>query len=144
MSAERPDPGIARPGSAPPRARERWLAALAYLGPGFLLSLWVAPRSRFQRWHAAQGFVVFFAEALTLAGLVVLDATVGRIPWLGLLVMLLAELGALVGFVILSALGVVKSLAGEWVHLPLLERWARRVPVEGPESDPSPAGPSGA
>ena len=107
--------------------RERWVSAAAYLGPGFLIPHFVPPHTDYTRWHAAQGFVLFFCEALALAGVVVLDATLGKIPWLGLLVMILVQGAGFVVFLVLSVLGIVKSLAGERFEIPFLDRFAHRL-----------------
>lgn len=114
---------------APSTPRERWVSAAAYLGPGFVVPHFVAPHTDFTRWHASQGFVLFFCEALALAGIVILDATLGKIPWLGLLVMIVVQGAAFVFFLVLSVLGVVKSLAGERFEIPFLDRFAHRLRV---------------
>ena len=122
------------PGNAPesPPAshtlRHRLLASCAYLGPGFLIPLFSREDSRFLRWHTQQGFVLFFFEALAIAGVVVLDHTVGRIPLLGLVVILLFEFVAFGAALVLSILGVVKSFAGELFRLPILADYADRIP----------------
>lgn len=108
--------------------RDRILAACAYVGPGFLAPALMGSHTDFLRWHTAQGFVLFFLEAVGLAFLVLLDGTVGRIPLLGLLIMLVARIGLVVGFLVVSVIGVVKALAGERVELPWIEQYARRVP----------------
>lgn len=116
--------------------RDRLLAACAYVGPGFLAPALLATHSEFLRWHTAQGFVLFFLEAVALAFLVFLDATIGRIPLLGLLVMLVARIALVVAFLVVSIVGIVKALAGERVELPWIEQYARRIPgaVEHPDS----------
>lgn len=108
--------------------RDRVLAACAYLGPGFLAPALMGSHTDFLRWHTAQGFVLFFLEAVGLAILVLLDATLGRIPLLGLLIMLVARIGLVVGFLVVSMIGIVKCLAGERVELPWIEQYARRIP----------------
>ena len=70
---ESPEP--TEPAPEPPlEARERWLAAVAYLGPGFLIPIFSGrPRGAFVRWHTQQGFVLFFLEAVLLALVVIFD-----------------------------------------------------------------------
>ena len=109
--------------------RDRILAATAYVGPGFLLPILMGAHTSHVRWHTAQGFVLFFLEALTLAFVVLLDATLGRVPLLGLVIMLVVRAAALAGFVVVSAIGFVKAFAGEHLELPWLEQYARRLPI---------------
>lgn len=109
----------------------RWPAAVAYLGPGFLVSFFDRDHGdAFVRWHAAQGFVLFFAEALALAGIVVLDHTVGRVPLVGLAVMVLVQVAAAMIFLSLSVIGCVKAVAGEWWEIPWLGAYARQLPID--------------
>ena len=109
--------------------RDRWLAAIGYLGPFCLLPMLTPGKSAFLRWHAQQAFVLFFIEAVVLTLILIVDSTVGRIPVLGFLISILLQLAAFVVFLILSILGFVKGLAGEDFRLPVLEDYADRVPV---------------
>ena len=120
-----------RPAHAPSFGA-RLLAALSYVGPLFLVPTLVEPKSHWVRWHAAQGFVLFFLEAIALGVAIVVDATIGQIPWVGLLVMLILRVCFLAGFVVLSAIGVVKALAGERNELPFIARYAKQFPGVGP------------
>ncbi len=104
------------------------MAALAYLGPGFLVPILAGRTGAFVRWHTAQGFVLFFLEAVALGAAIVVDATVGRIPWIGLLVMLVLRVGLLAGFIVVSAVAFVKALAGERTELPMVARYTKHVP----------------
>lgn len=114
----------------------RLLGALSYAGPGFLIPMLANHTDPWVRWHAAQGFVVFFLEALALGLAIVVDATIGRVPWIGLLVMLTLRVGLIAGFVVLSVIAAVKALAGERNELPFVGRYARQIPGAGPESGP--------
>ena len=111
-----------------PGSRERLLAAVAYLGPGFLVPALLHAHDPWVRWHTAQGFVLFFAEAAIVAAAIVVDQTIGRIPWIGLLVMVLIHIAMVVAFLVVSAIGMVKALAGERFELPILGKYVRHVP----------------
>lgn len=117
---------------AGPRFGARLLGALSYLGPACLIPIVMNHKNAWVRWHAGQGFVVFFLECIALGLAIVVDATVGRIPWVGLVVMLILRVGLIVGFVMLSAVGAVKALAGEHSELPLVGRYAKQIPGIGP------------
>ncbi|NNM32237.1 MAG: DUF4870 domain-containing protein [Gemmatimonadetes bacterium] len=119
--------------SSSSHVKQRWLAAAAYLGPGFLLGLLSKHRSEHLNWHIRQGFTLFFVEAVGIALIIILDHTIGRIPLLGFLVMLLLQLVAFVVFLVLSILGFVKALAGEHFQIPVLDEYALRVPLHEEE-----------
>ena len=110
-------------------AQDRWLAAMCYLGPLALIGVGKTGKSEFLTRHAQQGFTLFLAEAAILCLLLILDNTVGRIPLLGFLLMVVLELGVFVGFLVLSLLGFVKGLAGEEYRIPVLEDYAEKIPV---------------
>lgn len=109
--------------------RERWLAAVCYLGPGWLAPLILKGHGSFLRWHVQQGFALFFTEVVAVALLIILDSTLGRIPLLGVLVILLLQLGAFVAALVISVMGFVKALAGEAFRIPVLDEYAEKVPI---------------
>ena len=109
--------------------KQRWLAAIAYLGPVSLFSLSRKHKSAFLTQHARQAFALFLVEAATVCFLLIISNTVGRIPILGFLVEILLELVAFAGFLVLSILGFVKALAGESFRIPVLEDYAEKIPV---------------
>ncbi len=111
-------------------ARERWLAAVCYLGPLVLWPLLTERRkSPFLARHCQQGFALLFAEFIAWLLLILLDTTIGKIPVLGFIVSLVLHL--LVGLValVLSILGFVRGLSGESWHMQILDDLADRIPV---------------
>lgn len=122
------EPGSAQ-GEAPSEIRQRWLAAVCYLGPGWLAPILLKGEGAFLRWHAQQGFALFFTEVVAVALLIILDSTLGRIPFLGILVILLLQLGAFVAALVISVMGFVKALAGEEFRIPVLDEYAEKVPI---------------
>ncbi len=109
--------------------KQRWLAAIAYLGPVSLFSLSRKNKPAFLRDHARQAFALFLVEAAVVCFLIIVSNTVGRIPVLGFLVEILLELAAFASFLILSILGFVKALAGENFGIPVLEDYAEKIPT---------------
>lgn len=110
--------------------RERWYAAVSYV---FLLcfwGLWKGKDSDFVRFHARQGFLLFVAECVCLAAVIVIDRTVGRLPFLGLLVVIVLEIVVYVGALFLSVVGFVKALFGERWQMPVIGKYIDRVPAE--------------
>ena len=88
-------------------------AILAYIGILFLIALLVAPNSRFARYHANQGIVLFLAAFLVGCGALVLLP----IPLIhALIVPVWLFLPALVfAFVVM---GIVHAASGEYKPLP--------------------------
>lgn len=84
------------------------LAVLSYLGILFLVPLLAAPKSKFAKFHANQGCVLFIAEvALTMVWI---------IPILGWIVGFVGGIGTLV----LAIMGIINALNGKAVKLPLI------------------------
>ena len=110
-------------------SRERWLSAIAYLGPVALYSMTRKGKTSFLRRHCQQAFTLFLAEAAIVLFLLIVSNTVGRIPILGFLLEIALELVAFVAFLVLSLLGFVRALAGEEFRLPVLDEYADRIPV---------------
>ena len=69
-----------------PSEPERWTAAIAYLFFMCFFSLWRAKNSSYIRFHARQAFLLFVFEIVAFVLLVVIDKTIGRLPFLGLLI----------------------------------------------------------
>jgi uncharacterized membrane protein len=109
--------------------REHWLAALAYVGPLCLIAFFARSRTPFLRWHTQQGFVLLLLEAAALAVVAIVEATVGQIPVLGLLVEVVLKLAVFLAFLVLSAVGFVKALAGEMFRFPVIDEYAERIPI---------------
>jgi len=110
----------------------RWLAAGSYV---FFVCLFVMyevrvnRRDEFVRFHARQGFVLFFSQVVFIVVAYILGSSVGAIPWLGAIIMITFKfLGGLLA-VGLSVWGFVEALGGERWELPLLAAWARRIPL---------------
>lgn len=117
---------------APLADSSRWLGAVSYLS---LLSLVVLYELKhrahgdFVRFHARQGFALFFAEVVLLIVYFVLDNSLGTIPVLGALLMIVYRLATGLAVVGLSVWGFVEALGGQRRHLPILGDYAKRVPV---------------
>jgi uncharacterized membrane protein len=79
--------------------------------------------------HCQQGFSLFFAEVVAWALLAIVEASLGRIPILGLLLSILLHLAFFLVFLTLSVLGFIKALSGEPWRLPVLDELADRVPI---------------
>lgn len=110
----------------------RWLAACAY---AFVLAIFVLyearrrPPDEYLRFHARQGFVLFFVEFVLLAISMVLNYTIGKIDVLGFVLMVTWNLVLGLLAVGISAMGFMFGLSGEMWRMPVLGRYAHRVPI---------------
>lgn len=81
---------------------------LAYIGILFLVPLLAAPKSKFAKFHANQGLVLFIAEVAL--------SVVGVIPFLGWLIWFCGSIVVLV----LAIMGIVGAANGKMEKLPLV------------------------
>jgi uncharacterized membrane protein len=106
---------------------ERWSAALGYV---FLLCFYSLHKGRdsdFVRFHARQGVVLFVAECIALALILIVDKTIGRIPLLGLLVVIILPILFGLPALFLAVMGFVKAFFGERWRMPFLGKYAERA-----------------
>ena len=111
-----------------PSDAERWYAAVGYLFFLCFLSLWKAKDSRFVRFHARQAFLLFLAECVAFVVIAVIDRTVGRLPFLGLVVVVIAQIFVYLTALFLSVMGFVKALFGERWEMPFFGPYREKVP----------------
>lgn len=108
---------------------ERWYAAIGYLFFFCFFSLWKSRESAFIRFHGRQAFLLFVAECVALLALLILDRTLGRLPFLGLLIMIVLQVGVYFAALFLSVMGFVKALFGERWVLPFIGHHGEKVPL---------------
>ncbi len=88
------------------------MALLSYIGPLFLVPMLAAPNSKFARYHANQGLVLFLAELILSA----VSWVIGFIPFVGWIFGLVAGVASLAGLI----LGIVNAANGRAKELPLI------------------------
>jgi uncharacterized membrane protein len=93
-------------------------AIVGYIGILFLVPLLAAPNSRFARYHANQGIVLFLATIVVTGAFYVL----GHIPILGRVLGLVGSL-AWIASLVLMVLGIVNAASGKCQPLPFLGRF---------------------
>ena len=93
-------------------ADNKGMAVLAYIGILFLIPLLAAPNSRFARFHANQGLVLFLAEVVLGAA----GGVLGLIPFVGWII------SGAIGIVCLAfmIIGIVNAANGKAKELPLI------------------------
>ncbi len=108
---------------------ERWYAAVGYLFFFCFFALWKGKESSFIRYHARQAFLLFLAECASFLAIVILDRTVGRLPFLGLLIIILLQTVVYVCALFFSVMGFVKALFGERWVMPFFGHYSEKVPL---------------
>jgi fumarate reductase subunit D len=111
-----------------PSDRSRWVASLSYLVFLCFFSLWRSKDDEFVRFHARQGFLLLVAECVAIVTIVILELTLGRVRFVGFIVVLVLQLITGLGALTLSVVGFVKALFGEYWHLPFLGEYGEKVP----------------
>ena len=111
-----------------PTDRSRWTAALSYVAFLCFFSLWKSKHDDYVRYHARQGFLLLLAECVAIVTIVVLELTIGRVRFIGFVVVLMLQLVTGLGGLTLSVVGFVKALFGEYWHMPLIGEYADKVP----------------
>lgn len=108
--------------------RDRWLAAICYLSFMVLLPMLSPNRSAFLNRHCRQGFALFFTEVVGALFILIIDATIGKIPLLGFLVIIILRLAFFLAILGVSVLGFTRALFGETWRIPYLDELADRIP----------------
>lgn len=111
-----------------PHDRSRWIAALGYIMFLCFFSMWRAGKDPYIKFHSKQGFLLFMAECVAIVTIIVLELTIGKLRFLGLVTIGLIQLTTGLGALTLSVVGFVKALFGEYWHLPFLGEYRDRVP----------------
>ncbi len=109
--------------------RDRWLGAICYLSVFVFLPMLTSQKSDFLARHCRQGFALFFAEMVGLILVWVIAGTLGKIPLLGFIIVIVLWLAFFALFLPLTVLGFVRAMFGETWRIPYLEELADRVPI---------------
>ncbi len=89
------------------------IAAIGYVGILALVPLLLKPKSKYAKFHGKQGLILLIGW--------VINMFLAIIPPLAFLVML--------ALVVLSVLGVLKALAGEYWEMPYLANLAKKIKI---------------
>ena len=107
---------------------DSWLAAIAYLPVLCFLSYFLYGNRPFVAYHARQGVLLFLLELIGALTLWVVDISLGRIPFLGILITIILRLAFYLPVLALVVLGFAKGLTGEMSALPWIGEWAEKIP----------------
>ncbi len=108
---------------------ERWYAAMGYLFFFCFFSLWKGKDSDFVRFHSRQAFLLFIAECVAFLVIIILDHTLGRLPFFGLLLIILTQIVVYIMALFLSVTGFVKALFGERWEMPFFGSHSDKIPL---------------
>jgi len=108
--------------------RGRLIGAIAYLPGLCFVGLLGMPENPFVAFHARQGFLLLCVEAVAWIALWIYDASLGRIPVLGLLVGAVLHFACGIALLAATVYGVVKAAIGETARIPVLGDHVERVP----------------
>jgi len=111
-------------------ARERWLSAICYVPLLVFITMFAGGRTPFVARHIRQGFALLLAEVVGWAFIWIIDGTLGRVPLIGFVLVILLRLVFFLAVLVISVLGFVKAMFGEEWRIPYLDELAERVPVE--------------
>lgn len=94
------------------------MAVLAYIGILVLVPLLAAPNSKYARYHANQGLLLFIAE-------ICLGVVMGIFIWIPVLNIIIGILGGIVSLLlfVLAIIGIVNACQGKAKGLPILGKF---------------------
>lgn len=110
--------------------RQRWLGAICYLSVFVIVAILAKGRTKFLARHCRQGFALLFAEMVGISFIFIIDATLGKLPILGFILVITLRLVFLLAVLSVSVLGFIKALFGEDWRIPYLDELADKVPIE--------------
>ena len=109
-------------------ANGRLLAAVAYLPGLCFIGLLAFPENRYVGLHARQGFVLLLIEILVAIAFAIFDASIGQIPWVGLILGAILKFVVWMALLLVTAYGVAKGASGEPARIAFLAEAADKVP----------------
>ena len=99
------------------------MAILSYIGILFLVPLLAAQNSKFARYHANQGLVLFVADIIVGVATGIVSFVLAFIPILGWIVAALVSLAAGVAILALVILGIINAANGKAKELPVIGKF---------------------
>ena len=97
-------------------SNDKLMGVLAYIGILFIVPLLAAKDSKFARFHANQGLVLFITDVVLFIAAGIID---GFLPVIGGLI----NLAAYVVAIVLMILGIVNAANGEEKELPIIGQY---------------------
>lgn len=98
------------------------ISSLAYFGVLFFLPLVCCPNSRFGKFHANQGLVLFIAEMILGTVVGAMRLFMGFVPFFGRLFGGLLNWAVGIVFLVFIIVGIINTLGGRAKELPVIGR----------------------
>ena len=99
--------------------KNKVMAVLAYLGPLVLVPILAAKDSKFAKFHANQGLILFICSIVYTAALFFISFILYSISdYLGFIVYILRLVN--VAFLVLAILGIINAINGQAKELPVI------------------------
>ena len=110
--------------------RERWLSAICYVPLLVFVAILAGDKSPFLARHCRQGFAVLLAEVVGIVFISIVDVTLGLVPVLGFLLVILLRLVFFLVVLVVSVLGFTRAIFGETWRIPYVDELADRIPIQ--------------
>jgi len=106
----------------------RLLGAASYVFFLCFLPPLLLKENNFAMQHARQGFLLFFLEIVLAILVYIVEHSIGLIPILGFLIVVLLKFVTGVGVLFLAVMGIIKAASGQQWIMPVLGEYTSRVP----------------
>ena len=106
----------------------RILAAVSYLPALCFVGFAAAPTNRYVQFHARQGLILFGLEVAAWVAVWIVAVSVGRIPFIGIVIAALCELAIGLLCLAVTVYGVAKGASGTFARIPFLGDGIEKVP----------------
>ncbi len=106
----------------------RALAAASYILFLCFLPPLLQKENAFAMHHARQGFLLFCLEVVLAIFIAIIDNSLGRIPIIGLILVVLLNLVGWLAVLFTAIVGMIKAVSGELWKIPVLGEYHTKVP----------------
>ena len=106
----------------------RLLGAASYILFLCFLPPLLLRENKFAMHHARQGFLLFFLEIVLAILVYIVEHSIGLIPILGFLIVVVLKFVAGVAVLLTAVIGIVKAVSGQYWTIPVVGEHGSRVP----------------
>jgi uncharacterized membrane protein len=106
----------------------RLLAAASYILFLCFLPPLLQKDNKFAMHHARQGFLLFCFEIVLAIFISIIEHSLGRIPIVGFIMVVLLNLVGWLGVLLVAVVGIIKAASGEYWNIPVLGEYHSKLP----------------
>ncbi|MCX5799818.1 MAG: hypothetical protein NTX17_00260 [Candidatus Eisenbacteria bacterium] len=106
----------------------RLLAAASYVLFLCFLPPLLIKENGFAMHHARQGFLLFFVEIVLSILVYIVEHSIGLIPILGFLIVVLLKFATGIAILLVVVIGIVKAISGQTWTIPFVGEYSSKVP----------------